>query len=69
MPQKTHPDYKKWRRIVAGQVRDCIHHHQKWFTFESERDKNSCIHSLTKRIVGEIVLGNFKLTDEDNPKP
>lgn len=68
MPRRFHPDYEKWRRRVAGQVRDCISHHPRWFVFKDERDKNSCIHSLTKRIVGEIVLGNSLLT-ENSPAP
>lgn len=60
MKRKYSPIHDKWHVIVEGQIRDCIHHHPKWFNFENDRQKRDCINSLAKRIVGEIAAdGNL----------
>lgn len=48
-------EYKKWYRRVSGQVRDCMTAHPEYFSNMTDRKKSNCIHSLSKRIVGEIV--------------
>lgn len=56
MTQRKHtPLHDKWHRRVEGQLRDTINSHPGWFSFKNEHDKNRCINSITKRVVGEIV--------------
>ena len=55
MKRKKGVLYDKWHRRVEGQIRDCMRAHGDWFNFVDERDKNDCVNSLAKRIVGEIV--------------
>lgn len=66
MKRKISPLHDKWHKRVEGQIRDCIFHHPNWFNFKNERIKNTCINSLAKRIVGEIIadgiLGGNKKT-------
>lgn len=59
---KQHRDYKKWKRRIEGQVRNCVNAHPKWFKPASERDKTFLINSFVKRIVGEIIA-DLKLAD------
>jgi hypothetical protein len=53
--RKYSPLHDKWHRRVEGQIRDTIEHHPHWFSFKDGTDRNCCINSLAKRIVGEIV--------------
>lgn len=53
--RKQTPLHDKWHRRVEGQLRDVIHSHPEWFSFEDEHDKKCCINSIAKRVVGEIV--------------
>lgn len=55
MNRKHTPLHDKWHRRVEGQIRDAIHHHPEWFSFRNARERDTCINSLAKRIVGEIV--------------
>lgn len=58
----TDPEYKKWYRRVSGQVRDCMTAHPKYFAPDMDKQtKINLIHSLTKRIVGEIVTDQVDL--------
>lgn len=66
MKRKHSPLHDKWHRRVEGQIRDTIHAHPKWFSFKNEGDKQDCINSLAKRIVGEIVAAAKVETIQDN---
>lgn len=55
MHRKYSPLHNKWHKIVEGQIRHTMGRHPKWFVFKDETDKKTCINSLAKRIVGEIV--------------
>lgn len=41
-----------WNKRIAGQVRDCARQHPDYFNAER---LETCINSLTKRIVGEVM--------------
>lgn len=56
MKHKNTPLHQHWHKMVEGQINDCMAHHPKWFVFKDEADKETCVNSLAKRIVGEIVV-------------
>ncbi len=49
------PLHALWHRRVEGQIRSCMQEHPEWFNFSNEGTRASCVSSLAKRIVGEIV--------------
>lgn len=56
MTQRKHsPAHDRWHKIVEGQIRHTMGRHPEWFTFKDAREKQNCVNSLAKRIVGEIV--------------
>lgn len=55
MKRKYSPLHDFWHKRVEGQIKHTMNMHPKWFTFKDDIDKNTCINSLAKRIVGEIV--------------
>jgi hypothetical protein len=56
MTRRKHtPLHDFWHRRVEGQIRDAMHSHPEWFRITSERQKQTIVNSLAKRIVGEIV--------------
>ncbi len=66
MKRKMTPLHNRWHRIVEGQIRDCVQAHPKWFNFKDDTDKKTCVNSLAKRIVGEIVAGSTLATVHDD---
>ena len=64
MRRKYTPLHNKWHRRVEGQIKNTINCHPNWFNFKNPIDRNNCINSLAKRIVGEIIadleIGNNK---------
>lgn len=59
MKRKITPIHNFWHRRVEGQIRHTMNVHPRWFIFKDEHDKNDCINSLAKRIVGEIVAAGI----------
>ena len=49
------PEHEQWHRRIEGQIRDCMHHHPRWFKGVTEDDRANFTRSLAKRIVGEIL--------------
>lgn len=47
--------YDKWHPRIEGQIRHTMGQHPKWFVFKNAADKETCVNSLAKRIVGEII--------------
>ena len=55
-------DHERWHRRVEGQIRDCMHHHPRWFKDIAEADRANFTRSLAKRIVGEILADGYPVT-------
>jgi len=66
--RKQSPSHDKWHRRVEGQIRDCITQHPKWFKFVDDWDKRTCINSLAKRIVGEILTDQALRVNDTNSR-
>lgn len=64
--RKHTPLHGKWHRRVEGQLRDTIYSHPEWFLFEDEHEKNCCINSIAKRVVGEIVADGSLVDNTEN---
>lgn len=56
--RKRSPVHDFWHTRVEGQIRHTIGRHPEWFSLPNARMKGTCIHSLAKRIVGEIVAAS-----------
>lgn len=56
MRRKNTPLHNYWHRRVDGQIRHTMNYHPRWFNFKDGPEKEACINSLSKRIVGEIVV-------------
>lgn len=53
--RKQTPAHDFWHKRVEGQIRHTIGRHPEWFNLNERFSKKSCINSLAKRIVGEIL--------------
>ena len=51
------PAYEFWRRRIEGQIRHTIYEHPEWFNLPDEEERDRCVRSTAKRIIGEIVAG------------
>lgn len=51
-------EYLYWRNRVEGQIRHAINEHPEWFNLPTQKDRDRCVRSVAKRIIGEIVAGS-----------
>lgn len=58
------PAYAFWRNRIEGQIRHTINEHPEWFNLSDEEERDRCVRSTAKRIIGEIVAGT---RPGDNP--
>lgn len=55
MKRKHTPIHDYWHPRVEGQIRHTISCHPEWFNIRNERQQETFVNSLAKRIVGEIA--------------
>lgn len=57
MVKPIKPKYQVWRKRIEGQIRHAMNEHPEWFNLPSLEIKDRAIHSIAKRVIGEIVAG------------
>lgn len=53
--RKYSPAHDFWHPRIEGQIKHTIGQHPDWFNFKNKNQKQDCINSLAKRIVGQVL--------------